>query len=248
MHRRARHLNPKAAGATLVLDARYITGLVDGNAVTTWNDLSGNGYNPTQATAGAKPTYKRPIQGGQPVVRFDGGDTLYYSANLSTVNALSIQVACSFNDNTSRLTAFDAKNSALSGTSFNSFVFEQMTTPAYGFYTSQNALPSNISPSAGWKIASIAADTTATGVITTATRFAINGVVGTLTTIGSNQYRDLTGRSGFMVGSFNNGGAPAFGYMNGDIASISAFPSKLSASLARRLDHAIAYSFKIACS
>jgi hypothetical protein len=51
-----------------------ITGLVDGDPVGTWLDLSGNGNHATQATAAKKPLYKVNIVNGQPVVRFDAVD------------------------------------------------------------------------------------------------------------------------------------------------------------------------------
>lgn len=69
--RRQRHLNPKDAGASLVLDARYITGN-DGDAIGTWSDRSGNANDATQGTAANKPLLKVNIQGGQPALLFDG--------------------------------------------------------------------------------------------------------------------------------------------------------------------------------
>ena len=54
--------------------ANLITGLADGDAVTTWTDLSGNGNSPTQGTAARRPTYRTAIHNGLPVVRFDGTD------------------------------------------------------------------------------------------------------------------------------------------------------------------------------
>lgn len=87
MHRRARHLNPKAAGAIQVLDSRFISGLSDGSAVTTWSDRSGKGYDMSQSTAVSKPTYKTAIQGGQPILRFDGGD--YMSSSFETCGSHS---------------------------------------------------------------------------------------------------------------------------------------------------------------
>jgi hypothetical protein len=54
--------------------------LSDGDAVTTWNDSSSNAYNVTQASAGAKPTYKATGLNGQPTVRFDGSDVLVSTA------------------------------------------------------------------------------------------------------------------------------------------------------------------------
>ena len=62
------------SGMQLWLKADAITGLADGAAVTTWNDLSGNTQGATQASATLKPLYKTGIVNNQPVVRFDGSD------------------------------------------------------------------------------------------------------------------------------------------------------------------------------
>lgn len=74
MGRRVRHLNARDAGATLVLDSRFITGLNDNDAVATWSDRSINGNNATQGTSVNRPLFKTAIQGGNPVVRFDGSN------------------------------------------------------------------------------------------------------------------------------------------------------------------------------
>lgn len=92
MHRRARHLNPKAAGAIQVLDSRRISGLSDGSAVGTWSDISGKAYDMSQTTTSAKPTYKTSIQGGQPIVRFDGGD--YMTSSFETTGSHSAVCIC----------------------------------------------------------------------------------------------------------------------------------------------------------
>ncbi len=48
----------------------------DGDPVATWLDLSGNGRNVTQATAGSRPLLKTGVNGknGLPIVKFDGTD------------------------------------------------------------------------------------------------------------------------------------------------------------------------------
>ena len=61
-------------GLKLWLDAAQITGLNDGDAVTTWADLSGNGNNATQATGSKKPTWKTTY------VDFDGVDDVMATA------------------------------------------------------------------------------------------------------------------------------------------------------------------------
>ena len=62
------------SGLKLWLDASQISGLNDGDALTTWSDSSGLGNDATQAAGTKKPLYKTAIQNGLPVVRFDGVD------------------------------------------------------------------------------------------------------------------------------------------------------------------------------
>ncbi len=65
------------------LKADAITGLNDGDAVTTWNDSSASANNVTEATTSQKPLYKTAIVNGLPVVRFDGtDDVLVASVNV----------------------------------------------------------------------------------------------------------------------------------------------------------------------
>jgi hypothetical protein len=71
-------------GLQLWLDASQIVGLNDGDPVTTWSDLSGNGYDATQATASKKPLYKTNIKNGRPCVLSDGVDDALYSSVVST--------------------------------------------------------------------------------------------------------------------------------------------------------------------
>ena len=71
------------AGCGLWLDASQITGMSDGDAVSTWSDLSGNGNHLTQSDVNKKPVYKTNIKNGRAVVRWDGVDTLL---NLAVTN------------------------------------------------------------------------------------------------------------------------------------------------------------------
>lgn len=50
--------------------------LSDGDAVSTWNDSSGNSRDATGGGGSADPIYKTNVINGLPVVRFDGGDFL----------------------------------------------------------------------------------------------------------------------------------------------------------------------------
>ena len=54
--------------------ARTTRVTADADPVGAWDDLSGNGNNVIQATAGSRPTFKQNIQGGKPIIRFDAVD------------------------------------------------------------------------------------------------------------------------------------------------------------------------------
>ena len=60
---------PITLGLQLLLDARAITELNDGDSVASWADSSGNFNNASQATAANRPIYKTNIFGANPAVR-----------------------------------------------------------------------------------------------------------------------------------------------------------------------------------
>jgi len=61
---------PPVANLSLWLKADAITGLSDGDSVSSWADFSGNENDAAQATAAHQPVYKTGIINGKPVVRF----------------------------------------------------------------------------------------------------------------------------------------------------------------------------------
>lgn len=61
-------------GLRIWQDAAQISGLNDGDAVSSWADSSGNGLALTQATGTKQPLYKTGIFGTRPAVLFDGVD------------------------------------------------------------------------------------------------------------------------------------------------------------------------------
>lgn len=63
---------PPVAGYEAWWAADNITGLVNNDPVSSWDDLSGNSHDATQGTGGLQPVYKTGIINGLPVVRFDG--------------------------------------------------------------------------------------------------------------------------------------------------------------------------------
>lgn len=90
VNRRVRHLNPASAGATIVLDPRFISG-TDGSAISLCPDISPNGYNATQSSSGLKPILKTGAngQGGNNVMLFNGTSNVLESASL-TLNTYSV--------------------------------------------------------------------------------------------------------------------------------------------------------------
>lgn len=66
---------------TMWLKADAITGLSDGEAVTTWPDSGSLGNGATQATADNQPVYKANIINGKPVIRFDGTNDYLVTAS-----------------------------------------------------------------------------------------------------------------------------------------------------------------------
>jgi autotransporter-associated beta strand protein len=71
---------PVTGGLKLHLDASQLTGLTDGQTVTTWTDFSGSGNN---ATAGGTPSYKTGVLNGKSVIRFNNASS-FTTANLSS--------------------------------------------------------------------------------------------------------------------------------------------------------------------
>jgi hypothetical protein len=236
-------------GATLVLDARRLTGLSDGQKLAVWTDLSGNGYDASQGAAENQPSYRVNIQGGQPAVSFDGNDSLRRIQNLSAVNAISLLVACSFANTTARLVVCDVRNMTPGSQSFAIEQNSYLTAGSrYGMYAAGSSNDSGVATSPGFKIISVAANTTSGNSITASTTYRVQGITSVLTNLsGSNSFSDMTAVSGFVIGSFNDNGAN-YHWMNGEIGQVIVLPGLITGAAIKRLEHASAYSYKIACS
>ena len=70
---------PQLSGLQFWLKADAITGLNDGDPVTTWNDSSGSGRNATGVGA-ARPIYKTNIINGLPALQFSGAQIMSLAA------------------------------------------------------------------------------------------------------------------------------------------------------------------------
>ena len=67
--------------------------VTSGSNVSQWNDLSGNGNNAIQATGGYQPVYVASQLNGQPVLRFNAGNTTYLRIpNHTTLNSGSMTI------------------------------------------------------------------------------------------------------------------------------------------------------------
>lgn len=238
MRARQRHLNPKAAGATVVFDARYITGLSDGSNVSSWDDRSGNANNAT--TASNYPTYETNEQAGNPVVRF--------------VKASSTRLACansSFSGTGARFVMVAYKSTS-TGTYVDSatgqsgnratgvwFTIQARTSGVTGdpYVAGYSADTQNnkSTPDNAWKVATGAYN--GTTLYTRKNGAEIDSVARTLNT-NNDAYR-----IGYTVENLVNQE-----FFNGDIAYIAAGPVTYSVPLLRRLEHAMGMSYKIACS
>jgi len=74
---------PAAAAPVLWLDAAALTGLADGETVSTWPDRSGHG---NDAVSSGAPTFQSGELNGLPVVRFDGIDDLVTVPHSDSLN------------------------------------------------------------------------------------------------------------------------------------------------------------------
>lgn len=245
MHRRARHINQKHAGAGVVLDARRLSGLSDGNSVTTWDDESGNSWNAGQSSSTLKPVYKVNVQGGQPGVLFDGVDDIM---NITAAGALA------YTQNKGYVNIFavardtDPSNArtphgiiAFTGGTGNTRVglFARLTTVA-GVQTGARRLDADSlvsSASAGVTTSFFVGRSEArfsNGTI----RAARNGVATATAALSGSSNTSNTASTLINVGQF----------LVGHLCCVFVINLDLSAPLAKRLQHSLGFSFKVQCS
>lgn len=71
LNRRHRHLNAAHANGAMALDARFLTGLADNTALSSWTNRTGSNH-PAQGTGANQPKWRASVLNGQPAVQFDG--------------------------------------------------------------------------------------------------------------------------------------------------------------------------------
>ena len=80
---------PPSAGLVVHLDAQEISGVSDGAALPSWNDVSGGGNSASQGSAAKQPTFvAKGWAGGLPAVRFAGAQVLAGSASLPSTTTM----------------------------------------------------------------------------------------------------------------------------------------------------------------
>lgn len=240
MRARHRHFNPRAAGANLVLDAKYIT-QSDGTAVSTWSDRSGGGYDATQGTSENRPTFKTAQQGGCGGVSFDGSNDFL----TGTYNPSGVPRAVYI--------VFKAAASAL-GTLFQT----PLTPNTNGWIARWGSVSST------WYISGDVSTTNQTiGSQSNATNSTIGSWAsdssrnvsfvrdGSSVTVSGNAPSAVNSSTspGYRLGSINTSANVPIQWWNGLVFSVAVFGDQsIAAPLRRRCEHASAYSYKIACN
>jgi hypothetical protein len=242
MRARQRHFNHRHLGASLVLDARYIA-QANNTAVSSWADRSGNAYNANQSTVGKQPTFETAGVAGQGAVKFDGGDVLDiasgYTNLMSGNNSYTLIVMTNLSSYSNNPVVFGKSPEFFleygTMSSVVYFVGSQSSFRTYG--TANPVLATN---------SSYILNFTRTGA--TAGTLFNNGTEQISFTNSGNppglQSQASAIGSLFVGGYTNTPTFPASGY----IPAIVFFIDDLTNSQRKRSEHAIAYSFKIACN
>jgi len=240
MRARQRHLNAKAAGAVLVLDARYITGLSNLAVLTTWSDRSGNGYNMTQSTAGRQPLYKNDDPAMNPKVTFDGSNDFLQTSTALDWTAF-VTVVKTSTTATQRSLMGAANSTGVVGAYYIKIGSPARTTGWERYNTSGGGCSATdgVLPSGSTAIWSGSRSNTALKV-------AVNGSWGTETTH-SSVVSSVSGNS--FLGSDWYGGTNST-YWPGEVSMVLGMTTatRPEDSLMKRLHHHAAYSYKVACS
>lgn len=197
-------------GLKLWLDASQIVGLNDGDAVSTWSDASGNGFDATQSVGVVKPVYKTGIRNGKPVVRFDGVDDYLLNASFA-VNQPStwFVVVTTTGGSPSFRFIVDAHDP---GTAREALIYTVATTK-WSTYANVFLDESGTTAGSTWKSVQAVFNGASSSI-----------VVGGTTTAGNPGSSNLSG--GYNIGTI--AGTPAY-FFGGDIAEMGCYDSVLSA-------------------
>ena len=211
-------------GLKLWLKADALTGLSDGDTVTTWADSSGLGNDATQSDGSKKPIYKVSIINGKPVLRFDGVNDILATAAVANSNDAATVIIVAKVTTKTAYGHFVCYGTNLSG----SWNFRQTGTT--GRLTLSNG-ETNIGAGA---INDSTPDGTTADLQGQGFKVLAGDVTsGNLWTIWENGGEKDTATETFTLSAsevLTVGGRPDLGFLNGDIAEVIVFNSALSVS------------------
>jgi hypothetical protein len=248
MRARHRHFNARDAAAGAVFDARFIQGISDNTTISTWPDRSRNGWDATQSTN--PPTYRSSTLNGSACVVFNGnsGRQLNFAAangyfrnktagymlaifrSTSTsgaINQSALIWSTPSSDNTTRL-AIQPKRSST----------QQYWVAARRLDADAQVIANNTTSSTTHNIAEGIAnwgEGTASIVV--------NGSAATSVNFAASGNTSNTDSANTSIGT-----STAAGGFIGEVALAQAFDSIPSDAAKKRLRHAAAFSFKLACN
>ena len=229
MRARHRHFNPKDAGAVAAYDARFITGLNDGDNVATWSSRTGTN-DATQATVGNQPNYETNEINGNPVVNFTPANSDQFVISILVPSSLiSVKV---FRRNSANIHSVGLGEN-VGQPRYDSWWFNDnitYTAPQDTFNTHGTADTRTGLFIDSWQKSG-----------TTSSQVWRNG-----TSVGTSQTPAASNGSFTRVGRVVNGSQP-YGFHNGAMGCLCLL-NRADSSIRKRCEHAAAYSFKIACS
>ena len=251
MRARQRHFNKSLRGTACAFDSRFLTGFSDGSSVDSWTDLSSNSRDATQATSANRPVYKTAIQGGNPVVRFDGSNDILTTSTFSSSSEISAIMVAKADAWTSPTTSYrhlavhgyGTSPLETSGMSFCALAFGtvfdwqvgDLISFGNGYGSTSN--PRAIGPTTSGSDFRIVS----TAFWTSLSRMYVNG-------LRVSTRKETTSSVASFTRSVSIGGWPSSEYWAGDIAAVIYFSSNIGEPMRARIERAQAISFKIACS
>lgn len=229
MRARQRHFNPKGAGAIAAYDARYISGLSDGEVVSTWSSRTGSN-DATQTNNANRPLYETNELNGNPVVRFDGtNDRMTHGATLN--NCLVVCVIKTANNGTQQRVFGSGTTSSVAA---YTFIGNRSGVASFASNTFADSMFDT------YAHCIVSYDISGTSITFNKNGASSNTATFTKYTIGNEGSYALLGAGGTVTSASN--------FLNGDIALLCVLDFTASAPMKKRLHHHSAFSFKIACN
>jgi hypothetical protein len=207
------------------VDGSYNSTLANNDPIATWENLGSSGLDVTQGTAGSRPTYLINIVASQPVVSFDGGDTI----NASTTADWDFFSATGYSTHTVFLQDSDTNNIAAAWSTFAAVTSAHCSIDCSG--ASENA-NQRMTRTGSTLVASLSPNTFGKFHMFQAERNDTAGVDATLYLQGSTTAAaTVSGLSGATVGkplNIGNAGGATVTQLTGDIWVILIYQSVLS--------------------